>query len=175
MNRIFRDIADKMKLDVNLGSGEIEQRVSGIFAEKGEGTESGTAHEGFFEVSYQAMRMEENGHLFLIPADIHYNHHYGTDEVFATAIEKLDKEPEYLMNPKDAARMGVEEGDQVTLETDTGSLSITPILSGDVKEGHMVVKSHYRKTGIQALFPYELDKETKTPVTGFVRVKLQKP
>ena len=171
VGRIFNDIADKMKLDVALEPEAVQKRASDILKLE----EKGSGHKGFFTVSYQATRMEENGHLFLIPADLHYNHHYGTSDIYAMAIEKLDKEPEYLMSPKDAVRMGVEEGTEVLIQADRGELSIIPYLTDEVKEGHLVVKGHYHKTGIQALFPFVMDNETKTPVTGFVRVKLQKP
>ena len=170
---IFSDIAEKMKLEVELTPEVIQKKVSEILDQDGLKTEGKDAL-AFFQISYQATRMEENGHLFLVPTDLHYNHHYGTDEVHASAIDKLGKDPEYLINPKDAARLGVEDGSTVTIKTERGELSISPTLSDEAKEGHLVVRSHYHDTGILALFPFEMDDETKTPFTGNILVKLQK-
>lgn len=167
--QIFMDISKKMKLDLESNKGNTSDLVSAWREESEE------AFSGFFDVNYQPPRVEGNSHLFLIPADFLYNHHYGTTEVFASAIEKLGKEPEYLMNPKDAARMGIEEGTSVTISTSGDELSITPVLTDEVKEGHLVLKGHYHDTGIQRLFSFELDEISKTPLTGVVRVKLQKP
>ncbi len=170
---VFSDIAEKMKLEIDLAPESIQGKASEIFDHDGRKDE-GRDKLTFFQVSYQATRMEENGHLFLVPVDLHYNHHYGTGEVYASAVEKLGKEPEYLINPKDAARLGVEEGSTVTIKTEKGELSISPTLSEEAKEGHLVVKGHYRETGILSLFPFEMDGKTKTPFTGHVLVKLQK-
>ncbi len=166
---IFMELALKMKLDITVSEEGVKEKVDSL----GEGAAESSL--GFFDVAYQAVRAEENGHLFLLCPDHLYNHHYGIERVYATAIDKLDKTPEYLMNPKDAARFGIEEGMEAVLSTEKGKITVRPTLSEDVKEGHMVVKSHYRPTGIKRLFPFELDEEVKTPMSGFVRVKLQKP
>ncbi len=171
VGHIFADIAAKMKVEVDLAPETVAGRVSEILAKAG-GTNGGV---GFSQVTYEAPRMEENGHLFLVPVDLHYNHHYGTDDIFATAIDKLGKEPKFLMNPKDAARLGVEEGSEVAIKTERGEVSVSPVLTEAVKEGHLVYKGHYRWSGLQSLFAFDMDEETKTPVTGFLRVKLQKP
>jgi len=174
--QIFQDIAKKMKLEIGGDEDWVSQQVSDLLANRVKAPlETAEAGKEFFDVTYQAVRMEENSHLFLIPLDFLYNHHYGTSEAFASAIEKLDKGPEFLVNPRDAARMGLEEGVAITMTTDRGELSFTPVVAYDVKEGHLVLKGHYRSTGVQRLFPFEVDRESKTPVTGFVRVKLQKP
>ncbi len=165
--QIVMDLARKMKLD---------------WEKRGEMTEiyeqwqrrTGDPLKGFFEVAYQPARVEENSHLFLMPSEFLTNHHYGADGQYVKAIGMLGKIPEFFMNPEDATRMGVGEGDPVVLSTPDGSFSVTPILSGEVKEGHIVVRSHYRDSGIRRLFPFVLDKDTGTPVTGVVRVKLQK-
>ena len=166
---IFGDIAEKMKLDVALGYESLIERSREI-RENGNGLK-----QEFFDVKYEAVRAEANGHLFLIPSGLHFNHHYGGPDVHAMAIEKLGKQPEYLMNPKDAVRMGVEEGQEVIVKTSKGALKITPVFSDGVKEGHLIVKCHYRATGLQDLYPFELDEESKTPIMGFVRVKMEKP
>ncbi len=166
--RIFEDIAAKMKLSVESGPNDSAALIE-AFNERQE-----TPVQGFFPVAYQPTRMEENSHLFLIPTDTLYNHHYGIDEPHAGAIRKLNKSPEYLMNPNDASRLGIEEGASVTLSANGAELTVTPVFSEDVKEGHLILIGHYHDTGVQRLFQFSLDKESKTPVMGLIRVNLKK-
>ncbi len=167
--RIFGDLAKKMKLTLETGEGDAPGWMESFESR------AMTPRKGFFDVTYQPPRMEENSHLFLIPVDFLYNHHYGASDPLATAIQKLNKKPEFLMNPNDAARLGIEEGTSVNLAANDEVLSVAPVLSEAVKEGHLLVRGHYHDTGIQKLFPFGLDSESKTPVTGIVRVTLQKP
>ncbi len=131
--------------------------------------------EGYFNVTYQPTRAEKNGHMFLFSTDLLYNHHYGIDEVYATAIEKLGKSPEYFMNPSDAASLGIEEGEPVTLSASGVETTVKPIFREEVKEGHVVLRGHYHDAGFQRICPFKLDEISKAPLTGVVRVKLQKP
>jgi predicted molibdopterin-dependent oxidoreductase YjgC len=63
--------------------------------------------------------------------------------VHSPDADKLHREEFVELHPADAASLGVKDGDEVTLATDRGELSIRVSVSGRVLEGVCFVPSHY--------------------------------
>jgi predicted molibdopterin-dependent oxidoreductase YjgC len=170
---IFREIGRKMKFDMGDGPAWSAENALKIVQDASNGTKTGK--KTFFPVSYRAAHGGSNGVLTLVIADTVYNHHYGVKAPYATAVEKLDKQPELRVNARDAARLGLEDGQETAVTTDKGRLTFNLVVSGDVREGHAVLVGHYQPTQINELFSFEFDGESGTPEIGLLRVKLEKP
>jgi len=170
---IFRRIGKKMKFDMGDGPAWGAENALKIVQNALNGMETGKKR--FFPVSYNAAHGGDKDALSLVVADTVYNHHYGTRVAHATAVEKLGKRPELRVNARDAARLGLEDGQETAVTTAKGSLTFNLVVSGDVREGHAVLVGHYQPTRLNELFSYKFDGESGTPEIGLLRVKLEKP
>lgn len=91
--------------------------------------------------------------------------------VHSVEADKLHREEFAEMNPDDAARLGVKDGDKVVLVSDRGELAIAARVTPNVLPGVLFVPLHYAGGAVTAFFPGDAD-ESLLPQ---VKVAVQTP
>jgi len=78
------------------------------------------------------------------------------------------------MNPKDAEREGLKEGDRIRIESPEGELEGTVHIEPRVPEGVVATTFHFADFPVNVLTPLDLDAETKIPSYKTVPVRMEK-
>ncbi len=102
--------------------------------------------------------------------------HFTTAEVTAHVKALKEKAPRgyVLMNPEDAAKLKVKEGDKVKIATRLGSISAVVKTNPTVARGFIVVPFHYSDLPINRILPLELDPISFEPNLRYHLVKVYK-
>jgi formate dehydrogenase major subunit len=78
------------------------------------------------------------------------------------------------INPHDAARLHVEEGEEMEAQTRRGVIKVKALLSERVKPGVVFIPLHYVENAANRLTNAALDPATKTPEYKVCAVNLKK-
>ncbi len=78
------------------------------------------------------------------------------------------------VNPKDAERVGLREGDRVRLASPEGALEGTVHIEPKIPEGVVATTFHFADFPVNVLTPLDLDAETKIPSYKTVPVRIEK-
>ncbi len=94
---------------------------------------------------------------------------FGTEELSAYSkfIQQVEKEPCLFMNPEDASRTGMKDGEKVTLHLNRGPLVVELRLANNVAPGVVVLPKH-RQLSWQKM-------ERESVIISFDRIRKQEP
>jgi len=92
-----------------------------------------------------------------------YQYHSGTMTRQVRAIEKHAGEAYVELNPLDGAKLGIAQGDLVTVRSRRGELKITARFTRRVSEGTVFIPMHYREAAANVLTNDALDPDVKIP------------
>src|SRR5205085_8585807 len=92
----------------------------------------------------------------------------------AKALDEISPGPFVEVNPEDAARMGVVEGDPVRISSRRGSVIVPCRLTGRVSAGSVFMAFHFREAAANLLTNDALDPTAKIPEFKYCAVRLEK-
>jgi formate dehydrogenase major subunit len=101
--------------------------------------------------------------------------HYHTGTMTRrTGIEKLMPEELLELNPKDAARLGIANGERVKISSRRGKIEVKVIVTDMVQEGLVFATFHFAETAINKLTNSARDPVAKIPEFKVCAVKIEK-
>jgi len=103
-----------------------------------------------------------------------YHFHTGSLTRRTPGLEKIAPPTPFEINPEDAAREGVAEGDQVELTSRRGSVRATALTTERVPKGTVFMPFHFREAPANVLTNPALDPVAKIPEFKVCAVKLRK-
>ena len=101
-------------------------------------------------------------------------HHFLTGEMSSRSktLNKLQEKPCFYMNEKDAAALGIKDGNTIVVRSKVSSLRSVARL-GRMPEGVIGCEFHSSKLLVNKLFPAEFDPESFTPNYKSVGVSVE--
>ena len=105
-----------------------------------------------------------------------FPYHFVTGDLTrqSETLRKLMKEPFLFINPEDAKKIGVKDGDKVIIESKVGREEIKVKITDKVREGVLASCYHFESFLFNKLVPLEFDKETHIPNYKSIPVKVYK-
>jgi NADH-quinone oxidoreductase subunit G len=64
--------------------------------------------------------------------------------VYSPYLRQVEKDPCLFLSEKDAARLGISQGDRVALQSDAGVIEVHAALAGNMAQGILVMPRHHR-------------------------------
>jgi formate dehydrogenase alpha subunit len=101
-----------------------------------------------------------------------YQYHSGTMTRQVRAIEKHAGEAYVELNPLDGAKLGIAQGDLVTVRSKRGEVKIKARFTRRVSEGTVFIPMHYREAAANVLTNDALDPDVKIPEFKVCAVKV---
>ena len=101
-----------------------------------------------------------------------YQYHSGTMTRQVRAIEKHAGEAYVELNPLDGAKLGIAQGDLVTVSSRRGEVKIKARFTRRVSEGTVFIPMHYREAAANVLTNDALDPDVKIPEFKVCAVKV---
>ena len=102
-----------------------------------------------------------------------FQYHTGSMTRRVQPIELHAGTPYVEINAMDAARLGIADGDAVTVASRRGEISIAVRITPRVEEGIVFIPMHYREAAANLLTSDALDRVTKTPEFKVCAVKIE--
>jgi len=99
--------------------------------------------------------------------------HTGAMTRRATVLDAIEPEPVVSMNPKDIGRQGLDIGQQVTVETRRGAITLTLRADRDVSEGMMFIPFCFFEAPANFLTNPQLDPFGKIPEFKFCAARIR--
>jgi len=99
--------------------------------------------------------------------------HSGAMSTKAQGLLELQKEGKLIMNPVDAQRLGITEGDRVRLTSATGEARVPVMMLGRIPEGTLFFPESFRE-GLAFLLNMSVDPVTGVPYSKQLRVSVEK-
>ncbi len=99
--------------------------------------------------------------------------HSGTMSTKAQGLLELQKEGKLIMNPADAQRLGIVEGDRVRLTSATGEATVPVTMLGRIPEGTLFFPESFRE-GLAFLMDMSIDPVTGVPYSKHLHVAVAK-
>ncbi|MDD9949133.1 MAG: formate dehydrogenase subunit alpha [candidate division Zixibacteria bacterium] len=99
--------------------------------------------------------------------------HTGTMTRRARALDAISPEPFVEMTPGDLERLGVEEGDPVTVSSRRGAITLKAKASGRVADGNVFIPFHFKEAAANILTNDALDPDGKIPEFKFCAVAVK--
>lgn len=101
--------------------------------------------------------------------------HWHTGEMTRrTDLDKAHPKESALINPKDAKKLRLKNGDKIKIASRRGEVSAAVKISKDVSAGEIFMTFHFRETAVNLLTGSALDAESKIPEFKFCAVKITK-
>jgi formate dehydrogenase major subunit len=91
--------------------------------------------------------------------------------------ESLDSEVKtgwVEINPLDAQKLGIEDGEEILVSTRRGKIEIPARVTGDIKEGVLFVPFHFKECAANILTNDALDGRAKIPEYKACAVKVER-
>jgi predicted molibdopterin-dependent oxidoreductase YjgC len=92
-----------------------------------------------------------------------YQFHTGTMTRRTSLLEREVPMPLVEINPDDATKIGIRNGQMVIIETRRGSISLGAQITSDVPIGHIFVPFHFREAPANVLTMQSFDPKSKIP------------
>ncbi|MXY50712.1 MAG: formate dehydrogenase subunit alpha [Gemmatimonadetes bacterium] len=99
--------------------------------------------------------------------------HTGTMTRRARALDAISPEPFVEMTPGDLERLGVEEGDPVSVSSRRGAITLKAKASGRVADGNVFIPFHFKEAAANILTNDALDPDGKIPEFKFCAVAVK--
>ncbi len=102
--------------------------------------------------------------------------HFNTGDTTTRSpmLRRMMAENVLWMNPRDAEREGVKDGDRVRVCSPEGCIEIRVALSEKVPPGVVATTFHFHDSPVNVLAPLDLDPETKIPAYKHVPVRIER-
>ena len=101
-------------------------------------------------------------------------YHTGTMTRRSEILEDFDNGPYVEINPDDAEKLGVGNGETVRAVTRRGSISLPALVTDRVGKGLVFIPFHYREAAANLLTNDALDPVCKIPEAKVCAVRLEK-
>ena len=130
----------------------------------------------FFPLKYRpSAEVADKQYPFILTTDRSIFHfHTGTMTRNVQGMDILNGQELLDINPADAARMGIDNGDQVQVASRRGQLSVRVHVSEDCPPGVVSMTFHFAETPTNVLTNSALDPVSKIPETKVCAVRIEK-
>jgi predicted molibdopterin-dependent oxidoreductase YjgC len=112
--------------------------------------------------------------LVLTTGRVLYQYHTGTMTRRSQVLEEADRGPVIEMNPDDAARMQIKNGDEVQVASRRGSITLPVLVTDGISPGITFIPFHYKEAAANLLTNDALDPDCKIPEAKVCAVKVAK-
>ena len=119
-----------------------------------------------------AESVDEYFDLIMTTGRNYYHWHSGTMSRRTDILERESPEPYIEINIKDAQRLGIRNGQRITVKSRHGSMSIKASLTDSIPEGVVFAPFHFEEARVNKLVGNELDPVAKIPEFKVVPVRL---
>jgi predicted molibdopterin-dependent oxidoreductase YjgC len=103
-----------------------------------------------------------------------YQYHTGTMTRRSQVLEAADRGPVIEMNPEDAARLQISDGDQVAVSSRRGAITLPAMVTDRIGVGVTFIPFHYKEAAANLLTNDALDPDCKIPEAKVCAVKVTK-
>ena len=103
-----------------------------------------------------------------------YQYHTGTMTRRSQVLESADRGPVVEMNPDDAARLQIKDGEQVQVVSRRGSITLPVLVTDGISPGVTFIPFHYKEAAANLLTNDALDPDCKIPEAKVCAVKVKK-
>jgi formate dehydrogenase major subunit/formate dehydrogenase alpha subunit len=117
-------------------------------------------------------KKEYASEFYLVPEKLLF--HSGTISRRSSALKKICPEPELRAGEMLSSRLGIQNGETVTVLTEKGSLDVTVSLDDYIKDNRVFLSNNFENKGVLGLLGYSIDSITKAPGIEGCQVKISK-
>ena len=103
-----------------------------------------------------------------------YQYHTGTMTRRSPVLENADRGPIVEMNPEDAERLQIKDGEQVHVTSRRGSITLPVLVTDGISPGVTFIPFHYKEAAANLLTNDALDPDCKIPEAKVCAVKVEK-
>jgi predicted molibdopterin-dependent oxidoreductase YjgC len=103
-----------------------------------------------------------------------YQYHTGTMTRRSQVLESADRGPVIEMNPDDAARLQIKDGEKVNVASRRGSITLPVLITDGISPGVTFIPFHYKEAAANLLTNDALDPDCKIPEAKVCAVKVEK-
>ncbi len=103
-----------------------------------------------------------------------YQYHTGTMTRRSQVIESADRGPIIEINPDDASRLQIKDGDRVNVASRRGTISLPALVTDRINPGITFIPFHYKEAAANLLTNDACDPECKIPEAKVCAVKVEK-
>jgi predicted molibdopterin-dependent oxidoreductase YjgC len=103
-----------------------------------------------------------------------YQYHTGTMTRRSQVLEDADRGPIVEMNPDDAERLHIKDGEQVHVASRRGSITLPVLVTDGISPGVTFIPFHYKEAAANLLTNDALDPDCKIPEAKVCAVKVEK-
>ena len=103
-----------------------------------------------------------------------YQYHTGTMTRRSPVLENADRGPIVEMNPEDAERLKIKDGEQVHVVSRRGRITLPVFITDRISPGVTFIPFHYREAAANLLTNDALDPDSKIPEAKVCAVKVVK-
>jgi predicted molibdopterin-dependent oxidoreductase YjgC len=103
-----------------------------------------------------------------------YQYHTGTMTRRSQVLEDADRGPVIEMNPDDAARMQIKDGEPVNVASRRGSITLPVLVTDRINSGVTFIPFHYKEAAANLLTNDALDPDCKIPEAKVCAVRVDK-
>jgi len=130
----------------------------------------------FFAIDHQppAEVCDKEYPFVLSTGRVHAHYHTGTMTRKGEGLNKVHPEVKAEINPKDAARLGVEADDLLKITSRRGSIEVKAMLSDRPATGVVFVPFHFHEIAVNRLTNAALDPVAKIPEYKVCAIKVEK-
>jgi len=111
------------------------------------------------------------GEFYLVPEEILF--HSGTLSRRSSALNKICPEPTLKIGAHHARKLGLKEGDRVTVSTAQGSINVLVSVDTTIKDNKVFLSNNFEGKGVFSLLNYSIDPITKAPLIEGCEVKIE--
>jgi len=112
--------------------------------------------------------------LYLSTGRVLAQYHTGTMTRRSCVLELVDKGPYVEINPEDAEKIGVRNGENVRAVSRRGSITVPAMITERVNRGMVFIPFHYKEAAANLLTNDALDPVSKIPEAKDCAVRLEK-
>ncbi len=103
-----------------------------------------------------------------------YQYHTGTMTRRSQVLEDADRGPVIEMNPDDAARLQIKDGEQVDVASRRGTITLPVFVTDRISSGITFIPFHYKEAAANLLTNDALDPDCKIPEAKVCAVRVDK-
>ena len=112
--------------------------------------------------------------LILTTGRVLYQYHTGTMTRRSQVLESADRGPVIEMNPDDAARLQIKDGELVNVSSRRGTITLPVLATDRISQGVTFIPFHYKEAAANLLTNDALDPDCKIPEAKVCAVKVEK-
>jgi len=117
---------------------------------------------------------DEEYPFILTTGRVLYQYHTGTMTRRSQVLEDADRGPVIEMNPDDAARLQIKDGEQVSVSSRRGSITLPALITDRISSGVTFIPFHYKEAAANLLTNDALDPDCKIPEAKVCAVRVDR-